>query len=930
MRVPGILANPVQWSCLALAAAVLAGCGKTTVDSTVVAGNARFEFLTSSLVRMEYSSSGSFTDAPTAVVQQRSWSKVPVQSTQQNGWLVLSSSALTLRYRLQSGAFSAANLEVSWKDTGAGAHSWRPGDKDLRNLGGLPYSLDNVSAENLPTGRPDTQTPVNDMIPGIDLKLAEAQPGLLSRAGYAFIDDSQTPVWNVQRAWVEPRPSADGQDWYLFTYGSDYRQVLREYARLCGPVPMVPRYVLGPMVTDLNFEYFPDAEASHQPQFQRYNQQHLEEEISRLRDSQIPLDTLVLDFAWHNYGWDGGYDWSPLIPQPEEFSDWLHRRGVKLSLNDHPGYINTGESILSFADSHAPQVLKALGRPQPPQPSFDLDISRKWLFSPDPHDEGLRHHWYLTSTSAGARWKSIRVGLPWQSQGYPDYRGVGWYRTFVQLPAKLPAKLYLYLGEVGGTYRIFINGQEAAHSQIHWPHRLTYTDVRPYLRAGRQNDIVLRVEPGERGGSGLLLGPVALRDVEPPKPISFDLSNQQQAEVFMRDLHGPLLRAGVDFWWVDGGSGASDMPGLNKQLWTNKVFYDYTRQLTGKRAFILGRYGDWGSERYPGYFTGDTYSQWPVLAYEVSFTARAGNVLVPYVSHDIGGFHGGKIDFDLYARWLEFGAFSPILRMHSAHENPLEGNLRMPWIYGDEGIALMRKYFTLRTQLLPYLYTYTWRAHRDSEPLLRPLYLEYPRLEEAYHHSREYFFGDQMLVSPVVAPEQEHSVYLPPGRWFDFFSGKSYSGGTTFSAHYAVDEIPVFVRDGALIPEQEASRYSDEKPLDRIILNVYGTGQGHFELYEDDGISLAYRKGEYAVTSLTYTTGADGSHHLVIEPTKGSYQGQPGARSYELRIRAAGQPASISVDGQLVGAGSWDAAQSATVVSLPSRSIHDRREIVWH
>src|SRR5690348_4651946 len=468
MRIPSILLEVRRWLCFALSAAVLAGCGKTMVDPTVVVGKARFEFLTPSLVRMEYSPSGTFVDAPTAVVQQREWSKVSLQSTQKDGWLVLSSSALTLRYRMQSGAFSAANLEVSWKDADGKTHVWHPGDKDPQNLGGLPYSLDNVSVDNLPAGQPDTQTPVNDLIPGIDLTLAEAKPGLLSRAGYAFIDDSQTPVWNAQRTWIEPRSSADNQDWYFFGYGSDYQQVLREYARLCGPVPMIPRHVLGPMVTDLNFEYFPDAEASHQPQFQQYNQQYLEEEISRLRNSKIPLDTLVLDFAWHNYGWDGGYDWSPLIPDPREFSDWLRSQGVKLSLNDHPGYIHTDESILSYRDSHAPQVLKALGRPLPPKPSFDQDISQKWQFAPDPHDEGLSRHWDAAG-GAGARWKSIRVGSPWQAQGYPDYSGVGWYRTSVQLPAKLPQKLYLYLGEVGSTYRIFINGQEATHSQIHWP-----------------------------------------------------------------------------------------------------------------------------------------------------------------------------------------------------------------------------------------------------------------------------------------------------------------------------------------------------------------------------------------------------------------------------------------------------------------------------
>jgi alpha-glucosidase (family GH31 glycosyl hydrolase) len=912
---------------LGLAPVILASCAKTDSSPTVVAGDARFEFLTPSLVRMEYSPSGTFVDAPTAVVQKRDWPKVNVQSTQKHGWLVAVTRAMTVRYRLHSGAFTAANLEVSWKDPAGHAHAWHPGDKDLRNLGGLPYSLDNLSEENLPAGRSDVETPVNVNIPGIDLLLAEAKPGLLSRAGYAFIDDSHTPVWNAQRTWIEPRPQPYGQDWYFFSYGSDYPQVLREYAQLCGPIPMIPRYALGAMVTDLNFEYFPDSEESRQRDFRRYNQQYLEDVVLRLRQNRIPFDTLVLDFAWHNYGWDGGYDWSPLIPHPQEFSRWLHSRGIKLSLNDHPGYVNTDESILSFDDSHAPQVLKALGRPPRPQPSFDLDISKQWQFAADPHDKGLEHHWYAADHQ-DTRWGPIRIGLPWQEQGYQSDQGPGWYRTTLRLPAKLPQKLYLYLGEVEKSYRIFVNGKEATHSNNHWPQRLTYTEITSYVMAGRQNAIVLRVEPGERRG-GLLLGPVAIRDVAPAQRIAFDLSNQQQAEVFMRELHAPLMQQGVDFWWVDGGSGAVDMPGLNKQLWTNKVYFDYTQQHSGRRGFILGRYGDWGSERYPAFFTGDTFSQWPVLAYEVAFTARGGNVLVPYISHDIGGFHGGKIAFDLYARWIEFGAFSPILRMHSAHENPREGNLRMPWIYGDAGIALMKKYFTLHTQLLPYLYTYTWQAHRDATPVLRPLYLEYPQLEEAYHHSHEYFLGDEMLVAPVLDPSGDQSVYLPPGEWMNFFSGKRFAGGSTFTAHYAADETPVFVREGALIPEQDVSDTSAARPLDTLILDVYGSGEGRFELYEDDGISLAYDKGEHALTALTYSTSSDGRHQLVIEPAKGSFQGQVEARSYELHIHTADKPASIAVDGKQLAPAGWDAARALAVVTLPQRSIRDRIEVTW-
>lgn len=757
---------------------------------------------------------------------------------------------------------------------------------------------------------------------------------MLSRSGYAFIDDSRTPVWNAQRSWIEPRPHMDGQDEYLFVYGRDYRQVLQEYAELCGPVPMIPRYTLGPWITDFNFEYFPDTAEARRPAFLRYNQQHLENEITRLRQDRIPFDTLVLDFAWHNYGWQGGYDWSPLIPHPRQFMAWLHARGIKLSLNDHPGYANTDESILSFSDSHAPEVLKALGRPLPPKPTLDLDIASGWTFALDPHDQGLTQRWY--ATGAGHGWKPIRTGLSWQQQGYPDYHGVAWYRISVELPARLPKALYVELGQVGGLYRIFVNGHEVPHSLPHWPRRLSYADIAPYARPGQANDIALRVDGGGNGddtgnssADGLLRGPLTIRDVLPPKRIFFDLSNQHQADVFMRLLHLPLMRAGVAAWWVDGGGGATTMPGLNPQLWTNKVFYDFTPQETGKRGFILSRYGNWGSERYPAFFTGDTYSEWPVLAYEVAFTARGGNVLVPYISNDIAGFHGAKIAFDLYARWIEFGAFSPILRMHSAHANPREGNVRMPWVYGDKGVALMRKYFTLRTQLIPYIYTYAWQAHTESMPILRPLYLAYPNLDEAYRHTHEYFFGREMLVAPVLDPSGERTVYLPPGRWIDFFSGKRYAGGSTFTAHYATDQTPVFVRDGAIVPEQPASAYSDAKPLDTLILNVYGNAPGHFDLYEDDGDSLAYERGQYAITPMRYVTGTDGMHRLVIGPTRGAFAQQVQDRSYELRIHADARPRSVHMDGQAVSNWRWDAAQSTAIVAVPRHTIRDRVEVDW-
>ena len=914
------MSTPLAAACLLAIALGSPARGAAAADA-----NVRFDFLTPSLVRMQYAPAGHFVAAPSVVVQKRAWPAVPVSVREERGWLVAETQALKLRYRLHSGPFTAANLEVRWSDEAGGTYLWHPGDTDAGNLGGLTYSLDNIRRANLPAGRMDLESPVDDDIPGIDLRLPEAKPGLLSRSGYAFIDDSHTPLWNARTEWIEPRPQLQGEDWFLLVYKRDYRAALREYAELCGPIPMVPRYVFGAWITDLNFEYFPGSAESHDPAFNRYGQQHLIDEVSRLRAHHIPLDVLVLDFAWHNYGWEGGYDWSPLIGHPAQLIAWLHERGIKLGLNDHPGYVNTGESILSYSDTHAPAVLKALGQPLPPRPSFDREV-RGWSFATDPLNQGLAQRWYERA-AAGARWQPIRTGVPWQTQGYRSYRGVAWYRATVRLPPSLPPALYLYLGEVSRSYRLFINGHEAVHRPVHWPRRLTWTPLTAYVRAGQPNDIVLRVESdAERGG--ILLGPVAIRDVEPPEPIRFDLSNRTQAEVFMRELHAPLMQQGVSLWWVDGGSGAAGMPGLDEQLWTNKVFYDYTEQQSRQRSFILGRYGDFGSERYPAYFTGDTYSEWPVLAYEVAFSVRGGNVLMPYISHDIGGFHGAKIDFDLYARWVEFGAFSGLLRLHSAHENPRDGNARMPWLYGKRGMELVHRYFALRTQLIPYLYTYSRVAHREALPLLRPLYLEYPELEEAYRHPHEYFLGAELLVAPVLEPGGEVSLYLPPGEWIDFFTGARYAGGRTFNARYAVDAIPVFARAGAMVPEQPVSDYSDQRPLDTLIVNVYGSGKGSFDLYEDDGISLAYER-EQAETPLTHQAGADGSQRLLIGPTRGAFRDQPAARAYEVRIHAAGRPAHVSVNGRAAGDWSFDAAQSTAVVKVPQRSIRERVTIDW-
>ncbi len=211
---------------------------------------------------------------------------------------------------------------------------------------------------------------------------------------------------------------------------------------------------------------------------------------------------------------------------------------------------------------------------------------------------------------------------------------------------------------------------------------------------------------------------------------------------------------------------------------------------------------------------------------------------MPYITHDIGGFIGPKVSFDLYARWIQFGALSPFLRLHSAHENPQEGNVRMPWTYGDKGIELAKKFFRLRYNLIRYIYTYCRLATDQALPIVRPLYLEYPSSSKSYSYPGEYMFGSELLVAPVTDSSGEKEIFLPPGEWVDYFTGQKYAGDRVIHEKYPLDRMPLFVKSGSIIPMQPDMTYSDEKPLETLVVDVYAGDKGSFSLYEDDGTSL--------------------------------------------------------------------------------------------
>ena len=868
-----------------------------TVRGGIISGDVRIRILSPTLVRLEYSPSRSFTDSLTAVILKRDWIPPEVTVRLKDEKIVLSSEGLTVRYRPGAGPFTRDGLTIDWKSGGMEG-TWAPGDSDSGNLGGISSSLDGARKGKLP----------------------KQLPGILSRSGYFVLDDSRTPLWDGAAQWIVARGDSGNQDWYFFAYGKDFRHVLKEYSLLCGRIPMIPKYVLGSWATDLNYEYLPGT--SVVDDF-RYNNDSVRSIISRFRNYGIPLDVMVLDYAWHLRGWHGSYDWSPIFPHPDEFLRWTRSMGTHVTLNDHPGYAK--ELVLSNEDSRAPIVQKELNIAPPQEPTMTISLLGEWKFSTDPSLAGDRELW-CGAAFDDSRWASITGDRPWEDRGYPGYDGVAWYRKWVSIPGQTRSRhIYAVFGSVDDEYDIFVNGQKAGHHTPSW-NTLTSTDILPFVRKGEKNLIVLRVN--DWGGEGGLSGPTAMvTDVIRQEGMRFNLAEKHQAEVFMNILHKPLIEQGVSFWWVDGGSGSCEMDGLNSQMWTNRVFYDFTRQETGNRSFIFSRYGGWGSHRYPSLFTGDTYAQWDVLAFEVPYTVQGGNILMPYITHDIGGFIGSKISLDLYVRWLQFGVFSPLLRLHSAHENPREGNARMPWTYGAEGVRIARDLFCLRYRLVPYIYTMTRRVHDDALPLIRPLYIVHPDLEEAYHHPDEYYFGDAMLVAPIVDSSGVRNVYLPPGRWVDYFAGARYQGDRTIQVKCSLETLPLFVRSGSIIPQQPDMDYTDQEPMDSLIVDVYAPGNSSFSLYEDDGVSLDYERGKSAVTPLSCAATAS-TYQLTIGPTKGEYSGQPMSRSYLLKMVGLQKPISVSINGMdIASEGSasdrwnWDARRQVLIVNVGRRNI---------
>lgn len=381
-------------------------------------------------------------------------------------------------------------------------------------------------------------------------------------------------------------------------------------------------------------------------------------------------------------------------------------------------------------------------------------------------------------------------------------------------------------------------------------------------------------------------------DPSTKKTVEFDLTDERFLNAYFDILHHPYEADGVDFWWIDWQQGTkSKMKGLDP-LWLLNHYHFSDSCRDGRKGIILSRYAGLGSHRYPLGFSGDTVVCWKSLRFQPYFTALASNAGYTWWSHDIGGHLFGRGNEELYLRWLQFGVFSPINRLHSNNKSWS----KEPWLYPHvESIA--EDFLRLRHRLLPYLYSANVRTSREGVPLVSPMYYYdgHPN-SKSKKYRNQYYFGEQLLVSPITKKATERqkgknealakvSVWLPSGEWYDFFTGERVAGGKNCALGgrecemlYPLGKYPVFAKEGAIVP-MLSKRNGNSTSFDELDVKVF-VGEGSYTLYDEDrSISFEMKK----------VMGADGG-----EAEKGC-----AADQYNI---SAQQTADESINGEIDGA----------------------------
>jgi alpha-glucosidase len=345
-----------------------------------------------------------------------------------------------------------------------------------------------------------------------------------------------------------------------------------------------------------------------------------------------------------------------------------------------------------------------------------------------------------------------------------------------------------------------------------------------------------------------------------------------------------------------------------------------------ERPFVLTRAAYAGTARYAATWTGDNSATWNHLGMSTPMLLNLGLSGFPMVGDDIGGFANSP-PADLLTRWYELGAFNPIFRNHAA-----KGTAdREPWVNGPDHEAIRRRYIELRYQLLPYIYSQTEETSRTGIPLMRPVFLDYPEAAEFYHDDRDFLFGSDFFVAPVVREVLDaHAVALPPGEWYDYWTAERHAAKDQITLHPAIDEVPLFVRAGAIVPMQPVIQHTGERPNGPFELRVYLPSAGAAvncggSLYQDDGHTFAYQKGEYLRVNYSCQVSTD---FLSVVSTVDQTGYRPWWNSIQLSIFGlAAQPKELRFGDKALNDWRYDQRKHSVTVTLPDALINWKLQI---
>ncbi len=425
-------------------------------------------------------------------------------------------------------------------------------------------------------------------------------------------------------------------------------------------------------------------------------------------------------------------------------------------------------------------------------------------------------------------------------------------------------------------------------------------------------------------------------DPESGEPVPFRIADKNYVRHYFEMIHHPMEDAaaagdgGVDFWWMDWQQGEiSEVKGLDPLPWINHLhFNDIKRK--GIRPMLYSRWGGLGNHRYYIGFSGDAYVLWTALQFQPYLTATAANVAYGWWSHDIGGHMGGATEPELYARWVQFGALSPVLRLHSTKDPRAE---RRPWGYPEPYSTAAMDAFRWRYRLIPYLYTMARITVETGLALCRPMYFEHPEADDAYVARFQYYFGDQMIAAPIVTPADPQTglasvaVWLPEGTWIDYQTLETFTGPRWITITGDLNRVPMLMKAGAILPlapefvpqpePRMKSGTTAAQPLDHLELAVF-PGDGAFRLYEDDGLTEGYLRGHYEWTAMATRQPDAHTWTVTIAPVEGHCDALPDARGYTAALHGCARPARVTVNGT-EAACDYDAATLTAWIVVPKQ-----------